>query len=240
MTSIQTAPIPHPRSKNAIIARNGFRAECVICTQVDIKQALEEFFNMPIKHIYRIHREKYDIEIIFENGTKTTIQNKDGGTVIRGRGWSVDRRHVSQYGDMLLSELLSTLCLKKGTQRPIITATTSAAVIAMCIIGNTPRKSPEYFSHTISDKPTGRIIQMSICPTNTLLTFIHTTIYATMIPKRTCVHLSPDIYLQRKGGHKKENKPDDIQMKFILSPGMRALFTPVVLAKTTLQLPPQM
>jgi hypothetical protein len=226
------------RSKNAIIARNGFRAECAMCTQADITQALEEFFNRAITKIVRVHREKYDIEIIFEDGTKTTIQNKDGGG--RGRGWSVDRRNVGKYGNMPLAELLSTMCLKKGTHRPNVPADISRAVILMCMLGSTSGKSPDYFSHTISNKPTGRIIRLSICPTPILMQFIHTTVYAAMVPKRTCVHLSPNIYLQRKGGHTKESRPDDIQMKFTITDDMHKQFTLLMPVQTTIQLPPQM
>jgi hypothetical protein len=37
--------------------------------------------------------------------------------------------------------------------------------------------------------------------------------YTTVDPKRTCIHISPDIYLQRKGGGTKDSRPDDIQTK---------------------------
>jgi hypothetical protein len=37
--------------------------------------------------------------------------------------------------------------------------------------------------------------------------------YDTLMAKRTCVHLSPRIYLQRKSGGAADHAPDDIQVK---------------------------
>ncbi|NBV35461.1 MAG: hypothetical protein EBR81_17150, partial [Proteobacteria bacterium] len=50
-------------------------------------------------------------------------------------------------------------------------------------------------------------------------------IYAEMVPKRTCVHLSPSIYLQRKGGGKTDKRPDQIQTKWKQGSAVEKLFT---------------
>ena len=60
------------------------------------------------------------------------------------------------------------------------------------------------------------------------MAFLHKELYEVMEPKRTCVHLSPICYLQRKGGGgKKDANPDNIQMKFRFTQAIEALFTPI-------------
>jgi len=173
----------------------------------------------------RVHRKKYDIKIEFENGSIITIQNKDGNG--SGRGWSVDRRKVEAYKDEQLITLLRTLCLKQGTEKPIISNNISKNVINMCILCENKDEYPTYFTHTKSDKNTGQIISITICLTTTLMEFLHKDLYQTMEPKRTCVHLSPTCYLQRKGGGKKDANPDNIQMKFRFTQAIEELFVPI-------------
>ena len=209
-------------SKNSIVAKNGIRAETKICSQPNIKQWLDLHFKLPIKSITKISKKKFDIEIEFENGTKTTIQNKDGDG--KGRGWSVDRRNIQGFEDKDIKTLLNTLCLKKGTEKPIIGKNISKNVIDKCMLGATEEEYPKYFTHTISDKSTGNIIKMSICPTSELMQVLHNELYTTIKPKRTCVHLSPNCYLQRKGGGKTDSNPDHIQMKFKLTDPVDILF----------------
>ena len=212
-------------SKNSLVAKNGFRAEVAMCSQENIKQSFELYFDSTIKCLTRIHGKKCDIRIEFENGTETTIQNKDGGG--KGRGWSVDRRKVDAFKDERLTTLLKTLCLKQGTEKPIISNNISKNVITMCILGSSIEEYPKYFTHTISDKSSGNIISMSICPTDTLMEFMYGELYKVMEPKRTCVHLNPNCYLQRKGGGKKDHAPDNIQMKFRFTETVEKLFTTI-------------
>ena len=203
---------------NALIAKNGFKAEAFICSQSDIKHSLEVYFQLLIKEIKRVHGKKYDIIIEFINGTYTTVQNKNGGN---GRGWSVDRRNVGDFEEPFAT-LLKTLCLKQGIEKPILYDDASKRVIHRCMLGN---EYPHYFTHSILDKQKENIISLSICRTDDLMTCINDDVYKTMIPKRTCVHLSPNVYLQRKGGGKKDNKPDDIQMKFKFTDKVNDAFT---------------
>jgi hypothetical protein len=95
------------------------------------------------------------------------------------------------------------------------------------MLGIEEEYAPKYFTHTKSDKTTGQIKSMSICPTEKLLAFLHSELYPEMVPKRTCVHLSPNIYLQRKGGGKTDHSPDDIQMKFRFTKAVEKLYTPI-------------
>ncbi len=210
-------------SKNSTTATNGIRAENVLCSQDDIKSCLETYFGLPIKSLTRITGKKFDIKVVFENGTETTIQNKDGKG--GGRGFSVDRRNVEKFNHDQLIILLKRLCLKQGTVKPIISNNISKNVINMCILGTNEEDSPRYFTHTTSNKKTGQIISLSICTIDSLMTFMYDSLYKDMLPKRTCVHLTPNCYLQRKGG--KDTRPNDIQMKFIFTEQIEKLFTPL-------------
>lgn len=228
-TDVQLLPTSSKNSmssKNSTIAKNGFRAEVAICLQEDVKQSLEVYFNSPIKCLKRIHGKKSDIKIEFVDGTETTTQNKDGDG--KGRGWSVDRRKVEDFKDESLTVLLKTLCLKQGNEKPNIPDNISKNVINMCMLGVNYEEYPKYFTHTKSDKASGKIISMGICRTDELMNFMHGEVYKVMEPKRTCVHLSPNCYLQRKGGGKKDANPDNIQMKFRFTEAIEKLFTPIL------------
>lgn len=215
-----------PDSKNSTVAKNGFKAERAICLQEDLKQSLELYFETEIEEISCIKtRKKSDIKLKFKKGSETVTQNKDGDG--GGRGWSVDRRKVDAYNDEPLTTLLKTLCLKKGTEKPTVTSDISKQVINMCMLGIEEEYAPKYFTHTKSDKTTGKIISLGICPTDKLMAFLYNELYPEMVPKRTCVHLSPNCYLQRKGGGKKDHAPDDIQMKFRFTENVEQLFTPI-------------
>ena len=213
-------------SKNSQVAKNGFRAEVAICSQENIIPALEKYFKKPVKSTTVITgRKKSDIIVNFEDGTKTTIQNKDGDG--KGRGYSVGRLKVEAFNHEPLETLLKTKCLKQGTEKPTVTSDISKQVINMCMLGTDVEFEPKHFSHTKCDKITGEILSMSMCATDTLMAFMHEDLYKVMVPKRTCVHLSPNCYLQRKGGGKKDAKPDDIQMKFRFTDAVEKLFTPI-------------
>ena len=57
--------------------------------------------------------------------------------------------------------------------------------------------------------------------------FMYKELYTEMLLKKTCVHLSPNCYLQRKGGDKKDHSPNDIQMKFKFTDSLKKIFTPI-------------
>ena len=219
------------KSRNSMVATHGFRAEAVFCSQEDVQTALEIYFGKAIKSRFRIHGKKGDVQIEFVNGTKVILQNKDGNG--KGRGWSVDRRSVEGY-EPECKPLLKTLCLKQGTERPVVGAVISKQVIHRGVMGTDEIYCPHYFTHTMLDKVTGKIVSLSICPTEKLMNCLYSELYSEMVPKRTCVHLSPNIYLQRKGGGKKDHSPDDIQMKFRFTESVEKLYT-LIFPKTILQ-----
>jgi len=206
------------------IAKNGNRAEKVLSTQPSIKCALETYFQKPISAITTIPgRKKSDNTIQFSDGTLTHFQNKDGDG--SGRGWSVDRREATEHGQNTdLHTLLKSVCLRGNTTRPEVDATVSHQVLDLCILGSDDTFKPAYITHTVSDKTTGTITKLSICPTPIFMQTLQSEVYEKMVPKRTCVHISPSMYLQRKGGGKTDNHPDHIQAKFKLNAKIAALF----------------
>jgi hypothetical protein len=206
------------------IAKNGNRAEKILSTQASIKQALEAYFQKPIYTITTIPgRKKSDNTIEFNDGKKIHFQNKDGDG--SGRGWSVDRREATDHGQNAdLHTLLKSVCLRGNTTRPEVDATISHQVLETCILGSDETFKPAFITHTISDKTTGVITKLSICPTPIFMQTLQAEVYDKMVPKRTCVHISPSMYLQRKGGGKTDNNPDHIQAKFKLNAKIAALF----------------
>jgi len=209
------------------IAKNGNRAEKVLSTQDNLKPAFEAYFQKPIASISMVPgRKKSDNVINFSDGTKVQIQNKDGDG--SGRGWSVDRRDLKDHGtDTDFHTLLQSVCLRGNTTRPTISQEISRQTLSQIIFGSDPAFQPEFITHTISDKTTGQITKISICPAKTFMDALLEELYPTMVPKRTCVHLSPSIYLQRKGGGKTDNNPDHIQAKLRFNEKIAALFTVV-------------
>lgn len=220
-------------SKNAQIAKDGNKAEQVLCHQSNIRSSLEQYFGKSIQSIVPINgRKKSDYKVIFADGTFVNIQNKDGPG--DGRGWSVNRMPYQSYGtDTTLHTLLANVCLKKGTDRPTVTAERSAEIIRLCLLGREPEYEPHFFTHTLSNKATGEITFLSIAPTAVFLETMIAQKYEAMVPKRTCVHLSPSMYLQRKGGGGKDKAPDHIQAKFRWIPELEPVFTKMNLAPQT-------
>lgn len=209
-------------SKNSTNAKNGFRAEAVICSQENVASALGLHFNKGVRKVLKVNGyKKSDNLIDFMDGSSLPIQNKDGNG--GGRGWSVDRRAVSEYPNEV-QNLLTSVCLKKGGERDVLSADLSKKIIEMCLLGTDDTYKPKYFTHTVSDKDSGKIVSMSICETSVFMEKLCSEVYEKMVPKITCVHLSPSIYLQRKGGGKTDHSPDDIQMKFRFTEGLQKIF----------------
>lgn len=220
-------------SRNAITARGGNRAEDALVKQPSVRNAFQVYFApLTIESIVQITahpKKKTDIRITFTDGRLVNIQNKDGNGT--GRGWSIDRRSISKYTDNpALHTLLTNVCLRRGGDRPIITEEWLVRVLDSGLLGDEPDYMPDYFTHTKSDKTTGEILELSICSVETLITKLYDELYPEMEPKRTCVHLSPSISMQRKGGEKTDKKADDIQMKWRSTPSIAAIFTPLQLA----------
>lgn len=205
-------------NRNAETARSGNEAERRMCVNVDVKQKLEVYFGKSIDGIHLISgRKKSDIRILFTDSTQTRIQNKNGPG--KNRGWSVDRRAVSKMPlDDNGKELLNVVCLKTVGDRPVVEHPTG--LIRDMLMGNDPEYTPEYFTHSIFHRDTGELLYLSIAPTEKVLAALDEIAYPQLVAKRTCVHISPLMYLQRKGGGRVDHSPDDIQLKLVSLPNV--------------------
>jgi hypothetical protein len=215
-----------PESRNAAIARAGNRAEDFLVTQQSVHQALTTYFGRgPIRSIEKITgKKKSDIRVNFQDGTHVNIQNKDGDG--DGRGWSFDRRNVTDHTtNPALHTLLTNVCIRHEGERPEITDEWLVAVLDSALCGEDPAYMPDYITHTKSNKTTGVIEELYICPIDTIITTLYDEFYSSMVAKQTCVHLSPSIYMQRKGGGLADANPDQIQMKWRLTPNVAKVFT---------------
>lgn len=208
-------------TRNAQIARAGNRAEQLMCTNADVRTRLETHFKKPIAKIDLIKgRKKSDNLLTFADGTTCRIQNKDGHG--GGRGWSADRRDVSSMpiGDTG-KDLLSVVCLKRPGER--VTVDSDPNLIRHLLLGTDPEYTPDYFTHSIFHKETGELLSLSIASADRVINSLLSTAYPQLVAKRTCVHIGPLMYLQRKGGGAADNAPDDIQLKLKSLPDVMEL-----------------
>lgn len=215
------------KSKGSMIASTGNTAEELLCTQASVRSALATYFGKEVATIEKIpskpHPKKSDLCVRFVDGSIATFQNKNGKG--DGRGYSVDRRPVQDVAPAspLLTETLRTVCLHEDGPRNTIEKAVGLDVIHRCILGTEESTKPGYFLHsTISE---GSISSLAIATSDAFMSRVCSDVYDTAVSKKTCVHLSPHIYLQRKGGGSADKRPNDIQMKLRLTPALTQVFT---------------
>lgn len=213
-TSVSATKTINP-SKNAAVARSGFSAEELLCRSTDILRSIgREYFHKEIVNCEKIKgNKKSDVLITFQDGTQTRVQLKNGTG--GGRGWSFDRRSV----DLLpitdeAKELIRVVCLKKSGERKDVAKDEN--LIKTLIFGTDDENKPEHFIHTTVEN--GKIVQIGICSASEFIDTVLKDIYETVCAKRTCVHITPLIYLQRKGGGTADHSPNDIQAKLRCMP----------------------
>ena len=194
------------------IAKNGNRAQAELCKSKLFKMALSFHFEKVVTSLVVIHgAKKSDILCTFSDGSKELFQVKNG--LGNNRGWSADRRSnnnvpVGEKGQLLLNNV----CLMRGGGERF-EVIQDPALAANMIFGTDEEYKPTHFIHTVFNTKTWELLQLSICSAEDMYAALCTEAYPTLVAKRTCVHLSPRIYLQRKGGGKKDHSPDDIQLK---------------------------
>lgn len=192
-------------SKMSYIALGGNLAETFLTKSTQCLIWLEDHFKKKITGLEKVAgHTKTDIKITFIDGTFANIQLKSGTG--GGRGWSVHRNKLDSY-PIQLQPLLEVVCLKKKGERldvPLVTAD-----ITKLFLGESD--SPTHYLHIILKN--NEIDTMTICTAEKFMSAICEDLYANYLPKRTCIHLSPLMYLQRKGGGKKDGRPNDIQLK---------------------------
>lgn len=197
-------------SKNALVARSGNRAEDILCASQNVLDALGlQFFQKKIIKCEKVKgKKKSDVILTFEDESKTRCQVKNGTG--GGRGWSFDRRSVDKMPtNESIKDLLKIVCLHAGGERQVLP--NDKALISKLILGEEDDMKPQYILHTKVKENV--IVSLSVCSISKFLFRILNDAFETCNAKKTCVHLSPYIYLQRKGGGKADHAPDDIQAK---------------------------
>jgi len=205
-----TSTIQAP-SKGSEIAKTGNKAQVLMTANSQVKSLLQEYFTKSIESIVELPgRKKTDLIIRFADSSVAKCQLKHGKG--DGRGHSVDRRSLTNFPlDDTGKELLSNVCLKKGTNRPIVN--NPLTLIPLILLGVEEDAKPTHFICVRFDPTTDELLYLSIATTEKVIEKLQERTYTAINPKRTCVHISPDMYLQRKGGGKKDSRPDDIQTK---------------------------
>jgi hypothetical protein len=202
-------------SRNALVAKSGNKAERTLCTSLDVIKYLgEQYFRQEIIKAEVIKGgKKSDILLTFADGTHAIAQLKNGTG--GGRGWSFNRKALGNLQtDDSVKSLLKTVCLKGGGERNVVP--NDKALIAKLLLGEEEQTKPQHFFHTTMKD--GKIQSISACPADKFIESLMKDAYESCVPKRTCVHLSPLIYLQRKAGGKKDHSPNDIQAKLRAMP----------------------
>uniref|UniRef100_A0A6C0D3G1 Uncharacterized protein n=1 Tax=viral metagenome TaxID=1070528 RepID=A0A6C0D3G1_9ZZZZ len=216
-------------SKNSQTAKSGFKAEYIFRTDETIQFALEAYFGKKIVSMNKVHGKKYDTQIIFQDGSKVNIQNKKIER-LGGRGDSFDRRHIRDtFQNQFIRKYLTLLTLYRNTK----TSTTMSVeqkrdFIQLC--NHDLDDVRQYISKTLIGHGNDANHYWCIMKTNktfskkeiymisseTLKNFIDQTIQIDIKMKTngTCLHLSPYIALQRKGGGNTDCSPNHIQAKF--------------------------
>jgi hypothetical protein len=209
------------RKANSQVAKDGNSAEKVLCTDLAARALLSAYFGKAIVLIECIKgRKKSDNRILFEDGTSECIQIKSGTG--GGRGWSCDRRSVDLLPfDEAGRSLIGVVCLKKDGARE--TAALPRSTVSTFLLGTEVEYQPTYFLHVRLDGE--RLLDIAIAPQSVVLEALEKDLYETLVAKRTCVHLSPLLYLQRKGGGKKDHAPDHIQLKLKCLPPCMTVLT---------------
>ena len=215
-------------SKNSLTAKSGFKAEEIFRTDESIKSNLEKYFKKKIISLNKIHGKKYDTRIYFEDGSTVNIQNKKIEN-LGGRGDSFDRRHIKdtfKNPDIRRYLTLLTLIRKKKNETSM---TEGQKVDFMKLCSNNSDDIINYIKKTLigqgteaneywcimKTNKTFTDMELYIISSNKIFQFIERTIKIDIKLKKngTCLHLSPHIALQRKGGDKTDHSPNHIQAK---------------------------
>jgi hypothetical protein len=216
-------------SKNSLTAKSGFKAEKIFRTDNKIKMALETYFKLNIVSMEKIQGKKYDTLITFNNNTKLNIQNKKIEN-LGGRGDSFDRRHIKNtFDNQFIRKYITHLSLiRKSKTETFMTEEQKQDFINLC--NNNLIDIKKYIKKTLigedgqennfwcimkTDKNFNKM-EIYVLSSLKLYEFICGSIKIDIKMKKngTCLHLSPYISLQRKGGGNTDHSPNHIQAKF--------------------------
>ena len=229
-------------SKFSLIAKNGFKAEEIFRTDDCIKSSLEKYFNKKIISLNKIHGRKYDTLVYFEDKSITSIQNKKIEN-LGGRGDSFDRRHIKNtFDNQFIKKYLTLLTLIRiNKNETVMTNLQKKDFIDLC--NNNIDDIKQYIKKILFGEDqvnywcimkTNKVFSnklLYIISSDKLLKFIENTLKIDIKFKKngTCLHLSPYIALQRKGGTNTDHSPNHIQAKFKITQEILNLCDEVIL-----------
>ena len=220
------------------IARIGNKAQNIICSQSTAVAALGAD-----RIILDQHGKKTDVIAYFPDGSTQRLQVKNTDTSAKTtRGHSVDRRSwidfVRSLRSLSLRAALHDMTLKqkrvKGQtwlcnlfNRECSSREESELILRRSLLGDDPSHAPSQFVATRLNADKTAIVEMSTCPTHILVDHLVSTLYARPRLVKSCIELAPNVYLQRKGGDKKDSRASDIQTKIKFNAALNHLFTPL-------------
>lgn len=186
------------------IAKSGFAAEAAFATDGFLLKCVETAFNKKIVNVKSVpHGKKTDRAFEFEDGVVRKFQIKNGNNE---RGFHVHREPLETLPlNDGQKQLLRAVCLKSG--EPRVQVENSLAFLTRSILGEDPEWTPDYVVHLDGTR------KIQLCPIDAFMKTLRDSMYPEMVAKRTCVHLNPYVYLQRRGGEKHDRRPNDIQTK---------------------------
>jgi hypothetical protein len=228
-----------PISNNAATARSGFQAERIAVTDARFKAAYERYFQKSISEMKVVSGEKYDIIVSFSDGTQARVQNKKVES-LGGRGDSFDRRRIgATFENQFIRQYLTLLSLiRKGKRQTHMTPEQKKDFIVLCnknlddvkkylkktLMGEVGKEN-QYWSIMKTDK-TFTNVELYMVTAQRFYEYLVSRIKIDISLKSngTCLSLSPDIYLQRKGGEKTDKSPNDIQAKLKIDQNILNIF----------------
>ena len=216
-------------SKNSQTAKSGFKAEEIFRTDETIKRALETYFHANITHMEKIQGKKYDTIVTLNDNTTIKIQNKKIEN-LGGRGDSFDRRHICDtFANRFIRKYLTLLSLiRRSKTETSMSEDQKRDFIQLCnrhltdikqyikktLLGADGEEN-QYWCIMKTDKNFAKI-ELFMLSSQKLYDFICDSIKIDIKMKKngTCLHVSPYISLQRKGGGNTDHSPNHIQAKF--------------------------
>ncbi len=225
-------------------AKSGIKAEEIFRTNEKIKKSLETHFDKKITKIVKAPaRKKYDNIIYFEDKTHLNTQNKK---IINlgGRGDSFDRRHIKHtFENEFIRKYLTLLTLIRENKRETLMSNIQKNDFIKLCKGNL-NDIKQYIKKTLIGENDGanecwcimktdkRFINIELYVINSDIfhNFINNSINVDIKLKKngTCLHLSPHIALQRKGGGKTDKNPNHIQAKLKITQDILNIFKKIL------------
>lgn len=213
-----------PPSIHSNASRSGLNAEEILVKSDTARELFEAYFGKRIKESMVIKGgKKSDVIIHFEDGDRLTLQVKKGENK---RGHHVDRRPISRYQG-IVHEVLRSICMERQPNKTLeICKTQSMEITRKVLLGDDAEFQPNYFVHITCDDST--LNKLRIISTRELLAFLDNATYDRAIIPRSCLNLSPYLYIQRRGGDKSDSKPNDAQAKLKLTGSLLKAYTTLI------------